>query len=170
MISGQTIAAKQKRDAMILQINSPAVRNSQAMKNTMPMNSLSTIMCCFLINVSQFYAVGKSLLFENAVNCLAANVGFLNVKKRVQMTDMCLFGCHVANMLGNMFGTCHQTMPKKLPTLLNQNVACQHVGTILVKKHQTLSTSHANSQAVHIASPDFLARRDTSLTRGCIEM
>ncbi len=62
--------------------------------------------------------------------CLAGNVGFLNVKKMVESTDMCVLDGHVANMSVDTSATRPKTVSAEVLTMLSRHVAYGYVGNM----------------------------------------
>jgi hypothetical protein len=61
----------------------------------------------------------------------AGNVGFLNVKKMVKLTDTCVSARHVANMSADMSVTQPKMVSAEVLTMLRQHVAYGYVGNML---------------------------------------
>ncbi len=62
---------------------------------------------------------------------LAGNVGFLNVEKMVELTDMCVSARHVANMSADMSETQPKMVSAEVLTMSSQHVAYGYVGNML---------------------------------------
>ena len=62
---------------------------------------------------------------------LAGNVGFLNVKKMVELADMCVLAQHVANMLADMSATQPKTVSAEVLTMSSHHVTYGYVSDML---------------------------------------
>ncbi len=65
-----------------------------------------------------------------AATALAGNVGFLNVKKMVELTDRCVSAQHVANMSADMSATQPKMVSAKVLTMLSRHAANRYVGNM----------------------------------------
>jgi hypothetical protein len=61
---------------------------------------------------------------------LAGNVRFSNVKKMVELTDMCVSARHVANMSADMSATRPKTVSAEVLTMSSRHVAYGYVGNM----------------------------------------
>ncbi len=87
---------------------------------------------------SNLSSIKSSSLFQMHLGeSLTGKAGCWCVKTGVKMTDMCLSGWHVANMLADMSATRHKKLSSRVPLVLGRHVTCWHVRLVLLWCWQT---------------------------------